>query len=39
MAADAIYFRNRGAYHLYPHNVLFDPYQNAMAGEHAPAIG
>jgi hypothetical protein len=30
MAADAHYFRGRGAYHLYPHNVLFDPYLNAM---------
>ena len=30
MVADARYFRGRGAYHLYPHNVLFDPYLNAM---------
>jgi hypothetical protein len=30
MAADAPYFRGRGAYHLYPHNVLFEPYVNAM---------
>ncbi len=29
MLADAHYFRGRGAYHLYPHNVWFDPYQNA----------
>ena len=28
MLADAHYFRGRGAYHLYPHNVWFDPYQN-----------
>ena len=30
MASDALYFRGRGAYHLYPHNVLFEPYVNAM---------
>ena len=30
MAADATYFRGRGAYHLYPHDVLFEPYVNAM---------
>ena len=30
MAADALYFRDRGAYHLYPYNVYFDPYQNTM---------
>jgi hypothetical protein len=30
VAADAHYFRGRGAYHLYPHNVLFDPYVNTM---------
>jgi hypothetical protein len=30
MLADAHYFRGRGAYHLYPHNVWFDPYQNAV---------
>ncbi len=31
MAADALYFRDRGAYHLYPYNVYFNPYQNTMA--------
>jgi len=30
MAADTPYLRGRGAYHLYPHNVLFDPYVNAL---------
>lgn len=30
VAADAHYFRNRGAYHLYPHNVWFDPYANTF---------
>jgi len=30
MVADANYFRGRGAYHLYPHNVYFDPYQNVI---------
>ncbi len=28
MLADAHYFRGRGAYHLYPYNVYFDPWQN-----------
>lgn len=28
--ADAAYFRSRGAYHLYPHNVLFDPFHNSL---------
>ncbi|MFO1322751.1 MAG: hypothetical protein U1F15_01690 [Burkholderiales bacterium] len=28
--AEAPYFRGRGAYHLYPHNVLFDPFSNAV---------
>jgi hypothetical protein len=30
MVADADYFRGRGAYHLYPHNVHFDPRQNTV---------
>ena len=30
MFADAHYFRGRGAYHLYPHNVHFEPYRNAL---------
>lgn len=30
VVADADYFRGRAAYHLYPHNVFFDPGRNAM---------
>ena len=30
MMADADYFRGRGAYHLYPYNVYFDPYRNIL---------
>jgi hypothetical protein len=30
MAADAHYLRSRGAYHLYPHNVHFEPYRNVI---------
>jgi hypothetical protein len=30
VVADADYFRGRGAYHLYPHNVYFDPRGNTM---------
>jgi hypothetical protein len=30
MVADAHYFRDRGAYHLYPYNVYFDPWANSM---------
>ena len=30
MVADAHYFRDRGAYHLYPHNVYYDPWQNTV---------
>jgi hypothetical protein len=30
VVADADYFRGRGAYHLYPHNVYFDPRQNTV---------
>jgi len=30
MIADAHYFRGRGAYHLYPHNVYYDPWQNTV---------
>jgi hypothetical protein len=30
MVADAHYFRGRGAYHLYPHNVYYDPWVNAI---------
>jgi hypothetical protein len=35
VAADAHYFRGRGAYHLYPHNVYFEPYRNAIPAELA----
>jgi hypothetical protein len=30
VVADADYFRGRAAYHLYPHNVWYDPYRNAV---------
>ncbi|MEP6942298.1 MAG: hypothetical protein ABI981_05155 [Betaproteobacteria bacterium] len=30
MVADEHYFRDRGAYHLYPYNVFFSPWFNAM---------
>jgi hypothetical protein len=30
MAADVHYFRDRGAYHLYPYNVYFDPWRNTL---------
>ena len=30
MVADTHYFRGRGAYHLYPYNVYFDPWRNTM---------
>lgn len=30
MAAGAHYFRDRGAYHLYPSNVYFDPWSDTM---------
>ena len=30
MAAGAHYFRGRGAYHLYPNNVYFDPWLDTM---------
>jgi hypothetical protein len=30
IVADAHYFRDRGAYHLYPYNVYFDPWRNTM---------
>src|SRR5207237_9270546 len=28
--ADAHYFRGRAAFHLYPHNVWYDPYYNTV---------
>jgi len=30
MNADEHYLRGRGAYHLYPHNVKYDPYRNTI---------
>jgi hypothetical protein len=30
VVADADFFRGRAAYHLYPHNVWFDPYHNTL---------
>ncbi len=30
VVADAAYFRGRAAYHLYPHNVLFDPFTDSL---------
>ena len=30
VVAEADFFRGRAAYHLYPHNVWFDPYRNAV---------
>jgi hypothetical protein len=30
VVADEQYFRARGAYHLYPHNVHFEPYRNTI---------
>ena len=30
MVAEAHYFRGRGAYHLYPHNVYFNPWVNEI---------
>ena len=30
VVADADFFRGRAAYHLYPHNVWFDPYRNVV---------
>jgi hypothetical protein len=30
IGADVLYLRDRGAYHLYPYNVYFDPWRNTM---------
>ncbi len=30
VVAEAHYFRDRAAYHLYPHNVHFDPYRDVL---------
>lgn len=35
VVADAPYFRGRGAYHLYPHNVQFDPFRNSVPSASA----
>ena len=39
MVADAHYFRDRGAYHLYPYNVYFDPWANSMPPRSAVRSG
>lgn len=30
VVSDAAYFRGRAAYHLYPHNVFFDPFRDTL---------
>ncbi|MFO1395961.1 MAG: hypothetical protein U1F48_02760 [Burkholderiales bacterium] len=35
VVADAPYFRGRSAYHLYPHNVQFDPFRNSVPSASA----
>ena len=35
MVADVHYFRDRGAYHLYPYNVYFDPWSDTIAPSSA----
>ena len=35
IVAEQHYFRDRGAYHLYPHNVHFDPYQDTTPASTA----
>ena len=30
IVAETHYFRDRGAYHLYPHNVYFEPYRDTL---------
>lgn len=35
MVADAHYFRDRGAYHLYPYNVYFDPWRDTIPASEA----
>ncbi len=39
MAADLTYFRDRGAYHLYPYNVYFDPRTNTIPPPSAMRTG
>ena len=39
MVADAHYFRDRGAYHLYPYNVYFDPWSNTTPPSSAVHAG
>ena len=35
VVAEANYFRDRGAFHLYPHNVYFDPYRDTVPASAA----
>jgi hypothetical protein len=35
VVADAAYFRGRASYHLYPHNVQFDPFRNTVPAASA----
>jgi len=39
VVADEHYFRDRSAYHLYPYNVFFDPWQNTMPPASAVRAG
>jgi hypothetical protein len=39
MVGDEHYFRDRGAYHLYPYNVFFDPWANTMPPSSAVRSG
>jgi hypothetical protein len=39
MVADEHYFRDRGAYHLYPYNVYFDPWRNTIPPSTAMRAG
>jgi hypothetical protein len=39
VVADLEYLRGRGAYHLYPHNVYFDPRRNTMPAATALKAG
>jgi hypothetical protein len=39
MVADEHYFRDRGAYHLYPYNVYYDPWRNTIPPSTAMRAG
>jgi hypothetical protein len=39
MVGDEHYFRDRGAYHLYPYNVFFEPWANTMPPSSAVRSG